>query len=72
MKFVRFLEGFLLGSLAGAVAAILFAPESGEELRLQFKHEIERVRGEVQSAAVERRAELEEQLAALRTPRRAE
>mgnify|MGYP000935033127 FL=1 len=72
MKFVRFLEGFLLGSLAGAVAAMLFAPASGDDLRLQIQHEVERIRGEVQSAAVERRAELEEQLAALRTPRRAE
>lgn len=72
MKFVRFLEGFMLGSLAGAAAAILFAPESGQDLRLQLTHELERIRGEVQSAAVDRRAELEEQLAALRTPRRAE
>ncbi len=72
MKFVRFMEGFLLGSLAGAVAAMLLAPASGDDLRLQIQHEVERIRGEVQSAAVERRAELEEQLAALRTPRRAE
>jgi gas vesicle protein len=72
MRFVRFLEGFLLGGLAGAVAAILLAPASGEDLRLKIQHEVERVRGEVQAAAVERRAELEEQLSALRTPRRAE
>jgi gas vesicle protein len=71
MKIVRFLEGFFLGSLAGAAAALLFAPDSGENLRLQIQHEVERVRAEVQSAAVERRAELEEQLSALRTPPRA-
>ncbi len=72
MRFVRFLEGFLLGALAGAAAAILLAPASGEDLRSQIKQEVERIRGEVQSAAVDRRAELEEQLAALRAPRAAE
>lgn len=71
MKIIRFMEGFLLGSLAGAVAATLLAPESGQDLRLKVRHEVERIRGEVQSAATERRAELEEQLSALRTPQKA-
>ncbi|HSQ26914.1 MAG TPA: YtxH domain-containing protein [Anaerolineales bacterium] len=70
MKVIRFLEGFLLGSLAGAVAATLLAPESGQDLRLKVRHEVERIRGEVQSAATDRRAELEEQLSALRSPHR--
>ena len=69
MKLIRFLEGFVIGGMAGAAAAILLAPASGEKLRLQIRHEVERIRGEVQSAASERRAELEEQLSALRAPR---
>ncbi len=68
MKFMRFLEGFLLGGLIGAGAMILMTPESGQEFRSKFQQELERISGEVKSAALERRTELEEQLAALRTP----
>ncbi len=68
MKFIRFLEGFFLGGLIGAAAAILLTPESGDELRQQIRGEITRVRDEVQSAAGTRRTELEEQLSALRMP----
>ena len=31
------LSGLLIGGLAGAVAALLFAPHSGEETRMQIK-----------------------------------
>jgi len=70
MKFIRFFEGFFLGGLIGAAAAILLAPETGDELRQQIRDEIQRVRDEVQSAAGTRRAELEEQLSALRAPQK--
>lgn len=65
----RFLEGFILGGLVGVVVALLFAPSSGEELRMQMQNEAARVRSEVTEAARARRAELEDQLAALRAPR---
>lgn len=68
MKFIRFFEGFFLGGLIGAAAALLLAPETGDELRQQVRSEINRFTNEVQSAAGTRRAELEEQLAALRSP----
>ena len=68
MKFMRFFEGFFLGGLIGAAAALLLAPETGDELRQQVRSEINRITNEVQSAAGTRRAELEEQLAALRSP----
>ena len=32
-KGIGFLAGFVIGALTGAVVALLFAPESGEELR---------------------------------------
>lgn len=67
-SFINFLEGFLLGALIGAAVAVLLAPFSGDELRLRMKEEAERIQGEVKKAASERRAELEEQLSALRTP----
>ena len=66
----RFLSGFLLGSLLGATLAILLTPSSGDELRGRVQSEIERVRLEVRNAAQDRRAELEQQLTALRSPRR--
>jgi gas vesicle protein len=65
----RFLEGFVLGGLVGVAVALLFAPSSGEELRGQMSNEVARIRSEVSQAASARRAELEEQLAAMRAPR---
>jgi gas vesicle protein len=71
MKEIRFLEGFILGAMIGAIAALLMAPSSGEELRGQIQGEAQRISNEVSLAANERRAELEKQLAALRSPRTA-
>ncbi len=36
-EFGAFLVGFIVGGLAGAVAALLFAPQSGEETRAVIK-----------------------------------
>ena len=65
-----FLAGFLLGSLIGASSALLLAPKSGEELRGQIRDEVTRIQDEVKNAAVDRRADLEQQLTALRAPRK--
>ncbi|MDI6693689.1 MAG: YtxH domain-containing protein [Anaerolineales bacterium] len=67
-KTTNFLEGFILGGLVGVVVALMFAPSSGNELINRFQSEAERIRSEVSRAAAERRSELEQQLAALRTP----
>ena len=66
----KFLTGFLLGSLVGVVFALLFAPTSGAELIQRMQSESERIRLEVKQAAQDRRAELEQQLTALKTPRK--
>jgi len=66
----RFLAGFLLGSLIGASTALLLAPKSGEELRGQIRDEATRIQDEVKEAAADRRTELEQQLTALRAPRK--
>jgi len=65
----RFLEGFILGGLVGVAVALLVTPYSGEELRGQMQNEVARIRSEVSQAASTRRAELEQQLAAMRAPR---
>ena len=67
---VRFLEGFVLGGLLGVTIALLLAPSSGEELREQMQSEAERIQSEVKQAAKDRRSELEQQLNALRAPRK--
>jgi gas vesicle protein len=70
MKALRFMEGLVLGGLVGAAVAVLFAPSSGQELRGRMQGETERIRAEVNQAAATRRMELEQQLAALRSPRK--
>jgi len=69
MKVGRFFEGFIFGGLLGAAAALLFAPSSGEALCSKVKDEMGRVRTEVERAAEDRRAELEQRIAELRSPK---
>ena len=68
-KFFNFVAGATLGALVGAATALLLAPVSGEELQAQIRDQVEQIQLEVKTAASERRAELEEQLATLREPR---
>ncbi len=70
MKFGKCLEGFMLGGILGAGLVLLLAPSTGEQFRGQIQGEVDRLRAEVEKAASERRLELEQQLAALRAPRK--
>jgi gas vesicle protein len=67
---VGFLAGIATGALVGVSVALLLAPSSGEELRGQITGQVQRIQTEVTQAAEVRRAELERQLADLRTPKR--
>ncbi len=70
MKFLIFLQGLVMGALAGAVAGILLAPEPGDVLQNKVRERYNEVMDEGRRAAAERRAELEAQFAeAKRTPR---
>jgi len=69
-RFISFMSGAAIGGLVGAALALLFAPSSGDEMRVQMQARIEQIQAEIKKAAADRRAELEEQLAALRTPRK--
>jgi gas vesicle protein len=69
-RFMAFLMGAMMGGLVGATVAILLAPYSGEDLRMQMVDRTERLREDIRKAAMDRRAELEEQLATLRAPQK--
>lgn len=58
--------GFILGGLVGTAVALMLAPMSGDELRMEVRDYSNRVRSEVELAANTRRAELERELAELR------
>jgi len=66
-----FFVGLFFGWLAGATIALLLAPSTGETLRDDIRARSTGFIDEVKSAAEQRRAELEEQLAAMRAPRAA-
>ena len=65
---VNFFTGMVLGGLAGAAAVMLFTPTSGENLRLRIQERSIQLKDEIKSVADARRAELERELNALRTP----
>ena len=67
---INFLLGAVIGGFIGATVAILLAPSSGEELRIEIRSRTDQIRSEVSQAAADRRAELESQLASLRAPRK--
>ena len=63
-----FFLGVIFGSLVGATLALLLTPSSGQDIRSEIQNRYIEVRDEVEKAAEDRRAELEQQLAALRRP----
>jgi gas vesicle protein len=67
-KLVGFIAGAMCGAVVGAVAALLLAPSSGNELRVNVRSRFDQVVTEGRQAAQDRRAELESQLAALKRP----
>jgi len=68
----NFILGALLGGFVGAIAALLIAPSSGQQLRSDIVTRADQIRSEVTQAAATRRAELERQLAELRAPQKTE
>lgn len=68
-RLAGFLVGLIIGGLVGSVLALLFAPSSGKQLQQQITETLDRLSGEVRSAAEQRRKELEEELNRLRQGR---
>jgi len=58
-EFGAFLVGFVVGGLTGAVAALLFAPQSGEETRALIKDKSIELRDKAQIPAEEAYARAE-------------
>jgi gas vesicle protein len=67
---IAFITGAALGSLVGSTLALLMAPASGAELRTKVQARYQEIRTEIVDASAARRAELEQQLQALRSPRK--
>ena len=64
-----FLIGIFVGWLVGSIAALLLAPVAGDELRGEIRARSTGFLDEIKDAAETRRAQLEQELAAMRAPR---
>ena len=61
-KILAFVAGAMCGAIVGAVAALMLAPASGDEMRSETRKRFDEIMDEGRRAAAERRAELELQL----------
>jgi len=61
-KFIVFVSGMFAGALVGGVAALLLAPEAGEELRKKALVRFDSLIEDGKKAAEARRTELRQQL----------
>lgn len=68
-KFISFIFGVVIGSLVGATLSLLFAPESGANLRLQIRERAGAFTSEVRQAVNSKRIELQNRLDNLRAPK---
>jgi gas vesicle protein len=66
---IGFLIGAIIGGLTGAVLALLFAPESGEELRTKIQDRTQNFAADIRQAAGAKRIELQNRLESLRAPK---
>jgi gas vesicle protein len=68
-KFSSFVIGAVLGGLVGATLSLLFAPESGTELRAQIRQRADSFSTEVRQAVNTKRIELQDRLDTMRAPK---
>ena len=62
-----FLVGFIVGGLSGAVVALLFAPQSGEDTRALIKDKSIELRDKAQASAEEAMSRAEGAMDSVRT-----
>ena len=65
-RMTMFFTGTICGAVVGAIAALLLAPTSGDELRGMAKDRVESIREEIIEAYETRTAQLESELEGLR------
>ncbi len=68
-KFASFTIGAVLGGLVGATLSLLFAPESGADLRAQIRERADSFSAEVRQAVNTKRIELQDRLETMRAPK---
>jgi gas vesicle protein len=62
----KFLLGAMIGGMMGTILALLFTPDSGDNLRGQMKDYQQKIVLDVNEAAKQKREELERELSRLR------
>jgi gas vesicle protein len=67
-RIISFFSGAMMGALVGSTLALLFAPASGDDIRIKMQEQVQKIQEEVKKATESRREELETQLANLRKP----
>ena len=65
-RMLGFLIGIAVGGMVGSTIALLMAPESGEQLRIELRSRGESFFNEVRQAADERKIELRQRLDEMR------
>jgi hypothetical protein len=68
-RIASFFIGAIIGGVVGSGLALLFAPASGEELRVQINERAQAFANNIRQAASTKRIELQERLVVLRAPR---
>ena len=68
-KALSFVIGAVVGGLVGATLAMLFAPESGSDLRLQLRDRANSFGEEIRHAVTSKRIELQDRLESMRAPK---
>ena len=64
-----FFIGAITGGLVGAITALLLAPASGAELRVQISDRAKNIVADVRQASNTKRIELQERIETLRAPK---
>jgi gas vesicle protein len=65
---VKFFAGVLVGAVVGAAVVLVFAPQSGEDLRTGIRTRIDEIMEEGRQAAETKRLELTARLEELKQP----
>lgn len=65
-KFIKFIIGATFGAAIASILVLLFTPYKGKEMQTKILTFVDNIRVEFDTAASEKRAELEEKLQRLR------